>query len=155
MLRFATNRTCPINKLPPEMLTHCFLYLGPDFPLTLGPSEDENENEWIRVAHVCKYWRAVVLGFPGLWDRIEFTRPEILDMCRRLSRSLPLEICLQHVGHRFRCMMKPKPYGDLMLRMLSAMGSRISHLIIHKKWIPPPPTAGPSSWKDLSRSWRC
>ena len=136
MLRFAINRTCPINKLPPEVLTRCFLYLGPDFPLTLGPPEDGNENEWIRVAHVCKYWRAVVLGFPGLWNWIEFTRPEILDMCHRLSGFLLLRVCLQHVGRRFQWAVEPKPYHGLMLGMLCHLGSRIGSLIIHKKWIP-------------------
>ena len=136
MLRFAINRTCPVNKLPPEMLTRCFLYLTPDFPLTFGPPEDGNENEWIRVAHVCKYWRAVVLEFPGLWDTIEFTRPEILDMYRKLSGSLPLEVCLQHVGRKFYRTMEPEPCLDLMLDMLYDLGSRIRRLIIHKKWIP-------------------
>ena len=136
MLRSAINRTCPINKLPPEMLTRCFLYLGTDFPLTLGPPEDGSENEWIRVAQVCKYWRAVVLGFPRLWDRVGFTRPEILDMYRGHSGTLLLEVCLQHVGHKFHQMMEPDPYVDLMLGMLYDLGSRIRRLIIHKKWIP-------------------
>ena len=78
------NSTCPVNELPPEILTRCFLYLTPYFPLTLGP--EEPEHDWIRVAHVCKRWRAIAFGFSGLWDWVEFTRPEIFDMYMREDR---------------------------------------------------------------------
>jgi len=55
-----------------------------------------------------------------------------------LSRSLPLEICLQHVGRKYRQIMQPKSYNGRMLDMLVPLGmrTRIRNLIIHKKWIP-------------------
>jgi len=134
MLRFAINPTSPINKLPPEILTRCFLYLVPYFPLTIGPST--NQNEWIRVTHVCKYWRAVAIGFSGLWSRVEFTRPEILEMYLERSRSRPLEVCLQHVGHEFRQTVNPPTCDNEMLGMLAPLGLQIHSLVIHKDRLP-------------------
>jgi len=129
-LRSAINPACPINKLPPEILTRCFLYLVPYFPLTIGPTM--NQNEWIRVTHVCKYWRAVAINFSGLWNRIEFTRPEILEMYLKRSGSKLLEVCLQNVGHRFRQAVGPHTCDKKMLNMLVPLGSQIRSLIIHK-----------------------
>ncbi|KAF9642662.1 hypothetical protein BDM02DRAFT_1976057 [Thelephora ganbajun] len=134
-LRSAINPTCSVNKFPPEILTHCFLYLTPYFPFTLGP--EEPEHDCIRVAHVCKYWRTVAFGFSGLWDRIEVTRPEILDMSLKLSGSRPLEVCLKHVGHRFRQTLESRACHDVLFDLLVPVGSRIHSLIIHKDLIPP------------------
>ena len=128
-LRLAINPTCPVNKLPPEILTRCFLYLAPRFPLTRGPQVPQHE--WIRITHVCKYWRAVVFGFSGFWDRVEFTRPEMLDMYLELSGSRPVEICLQHVGHGML-----GGAAHEMVDLLVPVGRRIHSLIIHKDWIP-------------------
>ena len=125
-----------MNKLPPETLTRCFLYLIPWFPLTLGPSKVRHD--CIRLAHVCKYWREVAFGFSGLWDRIEFTRPKILKLYLDLSRSRPLEVCIQHIGSKFG-RLGPAPCGDAMLGHLIPVRSRIGTLIIHKNWIPPHP----------------
>ena len=132
----AVNPTCPVDKLPPEVLTRCFLYLTPYFPLTVGPGE--STHDWIRVAHVCKRWRAVAFSFSGLWDRVEFTRPEILEMYLTLSRSLPLEVCLYHVGRRFRQLVEPYDEKMMMLDPLVFVRTRMRSLIIHKDWIPPP-----------------
>lgn len=94
-------------------------------------------HDWIIVAHVCKYWRAVAFSSPGLWDRIEFTRPEILDMYLTSSGSRPLEVCLQHVGHGFRQMAELRSCYDIMFDLLLPVGPRINSLIIHKDWILP------------------
>ena len=135
-LRSAINPTCPINKLPPEVLTECFLHLAPYFPLTVGPSE--NQNEWIRVTHVCRYWRNVAINLSGLWDWIEFTRPEILEMYLNRSRSQQLSVCLQNVGPGYRQTVesKLKECGGVMLGMLSPLESRIHSLVIHKDMFP-------------------
>jgi len=129
-LRSALNRTRPVNKLPPEVLTRCFSHLTPCFSLTMGSSE--NQNEWIRVTHVCKHWMAVATGFSGLWDRVEFTRPEILRMYFEWSRSRQLEVCLQHVGPRFSQMVQPEAFSDVMFSWLRHVGSRVHSLLIHK-----------------------
>ena len=133
-LRSATNPTCPVNKLPPEVLARCFIYLTPYFPFTLGPREPGHDS--VHLTHICKYWREVAVGFSGLWDRIEFTRPEILDMYLTLSRSRPLEVCLKHIGHRFDQVVAHKSYTDVVDRLVPVR-SRIRSLIIHKKWILP------------------
>jgi len=135
-LRSTINQTRPINKLPPEILAHCFLYLVECFPLTIGPTT--NHNEWICVTHVCKYWRVVAIGFSGLWNRIEFTRPEILEMYLERSRSMPLGVCMKHIGDQFRRSVEfPSACNDVMLNMLVPLGSQIRSLVIHNDRLPP------------------
>ena len=68
-LRFAIR---PVNRLPPEILARCFLL----FTLTLGPRDPQHT--CITLVHVCKRWREVAFGFSGLWNRVGFTRPEVL-----------------------------------------------------------------------------
>ena len=54
-----------------------------------------------------------------------------------LSRSRPLEVCLQHVGRKFRRMVEPSSCDSMMFDLLLPVRPRIRSLIIHKKWIPP------------------
>ena len=72
-----------------------------------------------------------MFGFSGFWDRVEFTRPEMLDMYLGLSGSRPVEICLQHVGHGML-----GGAAHEMVDLLVPVGRRIHSLIIHKDWIP-------------------
>lgn len=131
-LRSAINFTHSINKLPPEILAQCFLYLTPCFSPTL--EFNESGYDWIRVTHVCKHWRAVAFNFPQLWDRIEFTRPEILDTYLKPSAYRPLEICLQPIGRGSHRVMQ---HGDVIFALLAPAIPRIQSLIIDIVWIPP------------------
>jgi hypothetical protein len=51
------------------------------------------------------------------------------------SRSRPLEVCLQHVGHKF-CQGTPELRHGMMFDLLVPVGSRIHSLTIHEDWIP-------------------
>ena len=133
-LRSTINLTRSINKLPPEILTRCFLYLTPYFHPTLRPHE--SGHDWIRIIHVCKHWRTVAFNFSQLWDRIEFTRPEILDIYLKSSGSRPLEVCLQRVVDEFRGLVAPRLCGDVMFDLLVPAMSRIHSLTILVYWIP-------------------
>lgn len=137
-LRSAINPTCPVNKLPPEILTRCFLYLIRSFPLTVGPSGRQHDS--IYITHVCKYWRAVAFGYPRLWDTIDFTRSEILDMHVKHSGSRPLEVCLQRIENRFRREDGVRPPSDAvgleMLNLLVPLRRRIHSFIIHTSLLP-------------------
>jgi len=133
-LRSAMNLTRSVNKLPPEILTRCFLYLTPYFHPTLR--SQESGHDWIRITHVCRHWRAAAFNFPRLWDRIEFTRPEILDMYLKSSGSRPLEVCLQRVGDGFSRMVVPRLCGDVMFDLLVPTTSRIHGLTVLVHLIP-------------------
>jgi len=60
-------------------------------------------------------------------------------MYLKLSGSRPLEVCLKHVGNRFRQTMADSscPCEDTMLDLLLPAALRIRSLTMHTNWIPP------------------
>jgi len=66
------NSSQPVNHLPPEILAHIFEAVQICWNLTLRPfgKETKRANEWLRVTHVCRYWRRVALSTPSLWTNI-------------------------------------------------------------------------------------
>lgn len=78
-----------------------------------------------------------MLGSSELWNRIDFTRPETLDMYPGPSGSQQLEIRLQTVGHRFWEMLPwPGLCGPTMFGLLVPLRPRIRNLVIHEQCIP-------------------
>ena len=57
-------------------------------------------------------------------------------MYLKRSRSRPLEVCLQHVGHGFSQTMDSKTCDNMMFDMLVPLGSQIRSLVIHKDRLP-------------------
>ncbi|EPQ58549.1 hypothetical protein GLOTRDRAFT_91929 [Gloeophyllum trabeum ATCC 11539] len=57
------NELATINRLPEELLCDIFLRTRPD------------DDAWelpLRVSHVCSHWRLVSLGYPLLWNHVDF-----------------------------------------------------------------------------------
>lgn len=60
------NSSAPIMRIPPEILVKIFVHYQNTFFLHWNPEE------WIKVTHVCHFFRQVALASPTLWSRIYF-----------------------------------------------------------------------------------
>ena len=86
----------------PEILESIFLYL-PRFNsfLDIHPKVPSNRDvhSWIKVTHVCRYWRSTALAAKALWRRIVINRRTRSAASLALAffeRSNPLPIELEH-----------------------------------------------------------
>lgn len=59
----------PIDKLPVELLTRCFLILAEDYVPKLLAKHPRMQVQcgWIVITHVCHRWRAIALDAASLW----------------------------------------------------------------------------------------
>ncbi|KAI0316162.1 hypothetical protein OF83DRAFT_1284345 [Amylostereum chailletii] len=80
---------CPINdRLPVEILGRVFFILRdcPEFPL---------DKFYIHASHVCRHWRAVALGCPGLWSTIHYrSQLDWIKILLQRSGQVPLKVCI-------------------------------------------------------------
>jgi len=83
------NGSCAIHKLVPEIFELIFLYLQP---------LDRNVYSWIKVTHVCRYWRTTALAAKALWCRIVINgQNRSINLAQTFfERSNPLPIELEH-----------------------------------------------------------
>ncbi|KAH9935076.1 hypothetical protein B0H21DRAFT_759408 [Amylocystis lapponica] len=86
-LKSCHNSFAPINRLPNELLVDIF-------------SHDRDRGKvpsmaWVRLTHVCRYWRGIVLATPTLWSKIYIDAsskegPTLLH--NHLLRSVPSKV---------------------------------------------------------------
>ncbi|TEB37122.1 hypothetical protein FA13DRAFT_1622286, partial [Coprinellus micaceus] len=74
------NAVNPSHRLPPEILSRIFTILSSEWTW------------WIRVAHICHYWRVVALDCAGLWSKITFSNIGFTKAKVARSRDLPLTV---------------------------------------------------------------
>ncbi|RPD64140.1 hypothetical protein L226DRAFT_373865 [Lentinus tigrinus ALCF2SS1-7] len=74
------NRLTLVASLPPELLSSIFLSIVREhFAQTALAATASNDpparspNTWIKISHVCRDWRIVVLGTPKLWSYVMIT----------------------------------------------------------------------------------
>ena len=111
------NLLQPINRLPPETLSQIAQYV-------LGPSA-RDVVEIIPLTHVCRYWRASIISFPGNWTLISSRDMRLTTLCLERSRAAPLKIWLD------MNQVKRQPrFSDLIIpRIQSAMSLEFSELM--------------------------
>ncbi|KAI0055328.1 hypothetical protein BV25DRAFT_226688 [Artomyces pyxidatus] len=76
------NALAPVSRLLPEILAHIFSFLEEQLPIPTSSSRYEWDDRiqrtieqnlgWIKVTHVCRYWRQVALAHPRLWRNVSF-----------------------------------------------------------------------------------
>jgi hypothetical protein len=90
LLRSLCNALAPIALLPSEVLTRVFHFLSLEEP----PCSGGQNLAWIRVTHVCRFWRQVALGDLSLWARISGvpTNTELISEMLARARNMPLDI---------------------------------------------------------------
>ena len=91
-----TGNNCPIDKLPPEILSKVFLWLKPYISSFIPALEALHDDpyEWLLPTITCRYWWHVAEACPELWSIITWTyeRKEFIKACLRRSKDVPLEV---------------------------------------------------------------
>lgn len=131
----------PYN-LPPELLGRIFqLYaissrepwLSADDTTTLPAcSISDGPYEWVRVTHVCRYWRDVALQAPLLWSHIILTKNiECINAFLARSQQAPLTVVQPRV--RGGCFIE-SILPMACVRLVLAEMRRIRSLELYMKW---------------------
>ena len=94
-LKSIKNSLAPINRTPPETLSHTATFLVKERDLTDATA-------------VCRHWRTILLSFPRLWSNASGSLSELEAYLER-SESVPIEVNLSSphlvpfiVPHTFR-----------------------------------------------------
>ncbi|GJE86408.1 hypothetical protein PsYK624_024880 [Phanerochaete sordida] len=94
----ARNSQLPISRLPPELLRYVFEY---HFEGTIDSQQLGDTYPTCIIASVCSYWRAVALGSPMLWSRIDLSRPlALVDCLMERAAGHPLTVDCDHSSGR-------------------------------------------------------
>ncbi|OCH93811.1 hypothetical protein OBBRIDRAFT_823850, partial [Obba rivulosa] len=114
------NTLSPISRLPTELLAEVFILHARDrglhalyykkYGMVLAGAE--KRYTWIRVAQVCRHWRAVALNCPRLWNHIYVTSPKWMEMLLPRTRKAPLSVEVDTVSG---------PYANERLPALKAV----------------------------------
>ncbi|PPQ99592.1 hypothetical protein CVT24_005172 [Panaeolus cyanescens] len=82
----------PISRIPFEILKEVFLLVADN---TWG-EEPYSERSWIRVTHVCRYWRTVAVDTAQLWCRIGSFSSDWIDVQLERSKRALLYVRIPH-----------------------------------------------------------
>ncbi|EMD37884.1 hypothetical protein CERSUDRAFT_114525 [Gelatoporia subvermispora B] len=112
--------TCPISRIPPEVLSDIFKQYAtsvlhtPKGPGPLPPSYvlqpqvfqnmlvPDCGYAWTKVIEVCHHWRKVALSTPRLWNDILVTNPEWMEKVLSRTAQVPLHVCARLAYDRTR-----------------------------------------------------
>lgn len=143
-LRHKRSLLAPIRRLPPEVLAIILTFA---FSAVFRHKPDSTRIWRHPILRVCRRWRTVAFATSNMWADIvlypihdRYWR-KTLRRCMRLSRSRPLNICLDGRCPRWRCEraarpMVPKREWKAMADLLHATASRWRGLCLNKIWPP-------------------
>ncbi|KAH9169902.1 hypothetical protein EDB89DRAFT_1888493 [Lactarius sanguifluus] len=94
-LKLRRNALTPISSLPTEVIAAIFsiLRLVASSFTTLGESPDRLA--WLRVTHVCHYWREIALNQPLFWSHVNFTTLTSAGVAETLARAKTAPLYLE------------------------------------------------------------
>ncbi|KAF9777980.1 hypothetical protein BJ322DRAFT_1222039 [Thelephora terrestris] len=76
----------PVNRLPPETLSHIAQYLIDD--------HDEDAISIVPLTHVCRYWRRSIISTPANWTLISSENEDMTAVSLQRAKAAPLKITL-------------------------------------------------------------
>ncbi|KAJ7158835.1 hypothetical protein C8R46DRAFT_1110491 [Mycena filopes] len=104
-LRGMRNSLQPINRLPPELLTHIFSEAQIRLPcfLPLPPSGGHDYltgdwYEWLWLLQVCRHWRGVIACSPALWSNVCSSNNSLEFLRRSRGADLTVYLGVRHRG---------------------------------------------------------
>ena len=112
-VRTLRNSTLPVMRLPPDILEIIFSMLQDHFPLPspiyafygIGSPERPYSisPKWLRVMHVCHYWRETALARSSLWTTVSLKRRADASLLqhyilRSSNRLLSVQINTRDIG---------------------------------------------------------
>ncbi|KAF9777648.1 hypothetical protein BJ322DRAFT_568159 [Thelephora terrestris] len=81
------NPLQPVNRMPPEILSHVARYLIED--------EDDDAISIVPLTQVCRYWRESIISTPSNWTLISNKNKDMTAACLQRAKAAPLEITLE------------------------------------------------------------
>ena len=106
------NLLQPVNRLPPEILSHVARYV---------PDENAKDTRPILpLTHVCRYWRESIISTPGIWTSISSGSKGLTALNLERSKAAPLEI---ELNMRIR----DRGFFDILLPHIKNAGSLSVH----------------------------
>ncbi|KAJ3520054.1 hypothetical protein NMY22_g12917 [Coprinellus aureogranulatus] len=88
------NALSPPNMLPVEILSEIFMVHRARATEEFD-SQDRRSCSWMRVTHVCYYWRCIATACAELWSNLLFVTPELTQFMLALSKNTPLSLKLR------------------------------------------------------------
>ena len=92
----------PVNRLPPEIISHFARCLIGD---------DTSTRSIIPLTHVCRYWRESITSAPGNWTSISSISTKLTALSLKRSRLAPLrlKLSMEHIRRypKFRDLLTP------------------------------------------------
>ena len=80
------NLLRPVNRLPPELLSHVVRYI-PDM-------DARDARSIIPLTHVCRYWRESIVSTPGNWTLISNERVGLMELSLERCKATPIKLWL-------------------------------------------------------------
>lgn len=107
------NLLQPVNRLPPETLSHIIRYI---------PEEHARDaSSIIPMTHVCRYWRESIISTPENWTTISNQRIDLarlsLERCKAAPLELRLDVRQAGVAPGFSHLIKPYIQNTEVLRV--------------------------------------
>ncbi|KAH9959018.1 hypothetical protein BC827DRAFT_538167 [Russula dissimulans] len=82
------NALAPISRLSFAILAIIFSFLPTPLQYKELQTRRKQDNlAWLRVSHVCHYWRKILLSRSWFWSRVDFTTLTLAGVTQVLSRS--------------------------------------------------------------------
>ncbi|KAI0790712.1 hypothetical protein C8Q75DRAFT_100370 [Abortiporus biennis] len=126
------NSFSPIALLPDELLCKIFAFYAADYGVISQDPDDATylPYGYLRITHVCQYWRKVAINFSPLWNRIELREygynswQWVVEQLKR-SSDLPLTLIITASIHQQQILSKIlKQYWHRIEALQLTVGSK-------------------------------
>ena len=94
LVRLVKNSFTPINRIPPEVLSHIPDYYGED-------NEDDADEGLIALTHVCRGWRDTFTSRSSLWTQLQFKSVDKTLTYLQRSQTSPLDVSFGYEGFNY------------------------------------------------------
>lgn len=80
-----------------EVLAYIFAMVAKSTIISFPPFLESHSAPyvWLRVSHVCRFWRVTALSFASLWTTVDAAQPRLVGMALARSRTAPLKVILR------------------------------------------------------------
>lgn len=90
-MKHRLNQLTLIARLPPEVLTEVLVHFV-SAESKISRYDNHRPYAWLRITHVCRYWRDVALSSPRVWSTIVVTGSSCVNEMLARSKKVPLEV---------------------------------------------------------------
>ena len=131
------------NRIPPEVLSEIFLTVA--LHSKADDDDDDEDLEWIRVTHVCRYWRKTALDCLELWTNLSFVNPKFTKVMIMRPRNAPLSV---------ECGWRDSPNIDKILRKVLSRTERLRSVNLAHSIVDSDPLDFPSLLSLINGHWQ-